>query len=326
MFGAAATAPTAPRDYAACSGCSLCLLVCPMWRGRRDPRFSPEGLAKALQCGASAAELAAALDACSLCGACDPVCPEGIDLSGLVIGLRRQLRSESAAGPRPAQKVGASGTAAAGVSRAAALLLPGPELRADAGMLSRVQALLGASVAEDDGDDIALALETGADITDARLGQFLGRLRGRTVVAADGLLLRQLRRWLPGSQRMGLGPALVSRAVLRAKLGASDLYVIEPRAYHADHERMVGYYDRLQAETGCRLNLDLQRIAIPSSAAGGDDTQIRWILRGRQPARIVVESLADLAAYQRGCDLPVVYLADLAENYPMKRERPHANR
>ena len=259
-------------------------------------------------------DLAAPLDACSLCGACDPVCPESIDLSGLVIGLRRQHHSQRGDRTRLAERVGAGGTAVAAVSSSAALLLPGPELRADAGMLSRVQALLGAALADDDGDDISLALETGADVADARLQQFLAPLRGRTIVAADGLLLRQLRRWLPGSQRMGLGAALVSRAALRGKLGTSDLYVIEPRGYHADYEPMVVYYDRLQLETGCSLNLDLQRIAIPVSAADTDNTQIRWLLQGRTPARIVVESLADRAAFRRACDVPVVYLADLAED------------
>ena len=40
-------------DYAACSGCSLCLLVCPVWRRRRDDlRLTPHGRAKALQHGA----------------------------------------------------------------------------------------------------------------------------------------------------------------------------------------------------------------------------------------------------------------------------------
>lgn len=91
-----ARAPAAPRDYAACSGCSLCLLVCPMWRGSHDPRLTPEALAKGLQSGATVRELAAPIEACSLCGACDPVCPERIDLSGLVMDLRLRLPRSAA--------------------------------------------------------------------------------------------------------------------------------------------------------------------------------------------------------------------------------------
>ncbi|MCX7149351.1 MAG: 4Fe-4S dicluster domain-containing protein [Rhodocyclales bacterium] len=338
-----ARAPAAPRDYAACSGCSLCLLVCPMWRGSHDPRLTPEGLAKGLQSGATVRELAAPIVACSLCGACDPVCPERIDLSGLIMDLRlRSANSLPPNSPQPAvivelsarlhQAAGAA-PAAGVVSRSAPVLLPGPELRADPALLARVQALLGLAVFDDDGADIALALELGVEIPQQRLHGFLDSLRGHTIVAADGLLLRQLRRWLPGSQRMGLGPALSTRAAVRSNLVPSDLYVIEPRAFHGDYERMVGYYDRLQRETGCSLSLDLQRIAIPAASSGlaqklglaaGDDVQAKWMLQGRKPARIVVESLADRAAFERVCDLPVVHLAELGEDPQMMQKFRHA--
>ncbi len=333
--------PAAARDYSACSGCSLCLLVCPMWRSRHDPGFSPEGLAKALQCGATAAALAPPLDACSLCGACDAVCPERIDLSGMIMDLRRRLANSPLPDvPRPALpddlhsrlQQGAPATAPV-APRSAPVLLPGPALRADAALLAQVQALLGIAVFDDDGDDIALAIEVGVVIPPLRLQSFLDSLRGHSIVAADGLLLRQLRRWLAGSQRMGLGAALSTRAAVRSNLGAGDLYVIEPRAFHADYERMVGFYDRLQRETGCSFNLDLQRIAIPAVAPGmaqnpgfaaGDEVQAKWILLGRSPARIVVESLADRAVFGRVCDLPVVHVAELGVDPQMMKEFRHA--
>jgi heterodisulfide reductase subunit C len=340
MFALFSRPPAMPRDYTACTGCSLCFLVCPMWRGSRDPRFTPEGLAKALQCGATAADLAVPLEACSLCGACDPACPERIDLSGMIMDLRRKLPQPA---PQPAvladpaaelQKpadVIATGTE---LPRSAPVLLPGPELRADTELLARIQALLGLAVFDDDGADIARALELGLLISEARLHSFVESLRGHRIVAADGLLLRQLRRWLPGSQRMGLGAALSTRAAVRSNIAATDLYVIEPRAFHGDYERMVGYYDRLQRETGCSLSLDLQRIAIPARSQGlaqtlglvaGDDTaQARWLLQGRTPARIVVESLADCAALERVCDLPVVHLAVLGEDPEMMKKFRHA--
>lgn len=338
MFGSSTPASNQPRDYSACSGCSLCLLVCPMWRSSRDPRFSPEGLVKALQNGARAVELAAPIEACALCGACDPVCPERIDLSGLIMELRSKLPAPS---PRPAvlddlharlqQGAGATVPVAA---RAAPLLLPGAALRADAALLARVQALLGLAMVDDDGDDIALALELGVEIPQARLQSFLALLHGHSIVAAEGLLLRQLRRWLPGTKRMGLGAALSSRPAVRSNLAASDLYIIEPRAYHGDYERMVAYYERLRIETGCSFSLDLQRVAIPAAAPGRrhrlgldadlDDAQAKWILQGRKPGRIVVESLADRAVFQRVCDLPVVHLAELGEDPEMIKRRPHA--
>jgi heterodisulfide reductase subunit C len=289
-----------PREYPACSGCSLCRLVCPMWRARRDPRFSAEGLARARQCGAAATDLAPVLEACSLCGACDPVCPEKIDLTGMIIGLRRAL-------PRPDIE---SPVAADAATPDGALLLPGAGLRADPALLDRVGALLGVACAADDGADIAQALESGDDIDSARRRRFLDRLDGRALVAGDGLLAAALRRWLPGARLQGLGEALAGVAAVRRRLTGADFYVIEARAYHADYERLVAYYDRLRAETGCALNLDLQRIAIPAV----DEAETRWMLQGRRPARIVVEAPADRAIFARVCDVPVLHLAELAQD------------
>jgi hypothetical protein len=111
---------------------------------------------------------------------------------------------------------------------------------------------------------------------------------------------------------------------LRGALRASDLYVIEPRAYHADYQRLVKYYDALRSAAGCTFNLDLQRIAIPAVArslpqrlgleAIDDKVQTRWILQGRNIARIVVESAEDGAAFEQVSACPVVHLADLADD------------
>lgn len=340
MFGLFATAPFVRRSYADCSGCSLCFLVCPMWRESHDPRLTPEGIAKALQCGARASDLVAALEACSLCGACDPVCPERIDLPGLIMDLRKELGDRPQfheARNRGLSPISAPISAISGEPARSAgvpLLLPGAALRAEPALLARIQALLGLAIGDDDGEDLSQALELGVEIPPARLHSFLASLRGHSIVAADGLLLRQLRRWLPGSQRLSLGAALSTRAAVRSKLAAGDLYVIEARAYHADYERMVDYYNRLQLETGCSLSLDLQRIAIPAVAQGlsrksgktcGDDyAQAKWILKGRQPSRIVVESLADRAAFERVCQVPVVHLAELGEDAAMIKRNPHA--
>jgi len=321
-----------PRAYPACSGCSLCRLVCPMWRSQRDPRFSPEGLAKARQCGAAAADLAAPLQACSLCGACDPVCPERIDLSAMIMELRRELPPDMVEiGDRPqfheSRNRGlspisfAQAAASAAAAPAGALLLPGAGLRADAALLAHVLELLGIRCATDDGADIALALESGGAIDPVRRRRFLDMLAGRTLVVGDGLLLRKLRHWLPGVRLQSLGEALGSLPSIRRRLTSTDFYVIEPRAYHADYERLVTYYDGLRGATGCTLNLDLQRIAMPAreqplpafSAAAGDG-QTRWLLQGRSPRRIVVENPADRAAFARVCDVPVRHLAELAED------------
>ncbi len=329
MFRLAKRVPQPRKDYASCSGCSLCLLVCPVWRRSRDIGLTPLGRAKALQHGAGAADIAASIQSCTLCAACEPVCPEEIALVAMTLDLRRQLvRPDDVQSLRVRME---EQTARPPAPRAfsATTLLPGQALRERPGTLARVAALLGNAgntpIAEDDGADIALALEAGATIPAPRLERFLQPLRGlKKIVVGDGFMLSHLRQWLPRSKIASVGETLSGLAAVRGALRASDLYVIEPRAYHADYQRLVKYYDALRVGCGCALNLDLQRIAIPAGAhrrwkeaaadPADDSAQARWLLQGRNIERIVVESTEDGAALERVSALPVVHLADLADD------------
>lgn len=310
------------KDHAACSGCSLCLLVCPMWRQHRDISLTAHGYAKALQHGAAAADLAAALWNCTLCAACDPVCPEQIDVTGMILNLRRQLVHPHAQDLQ-ARMEGQTTRSPATQSTAASVLLPDPALREHPGTLARIAALLGIAVAEDDGADIALALEAGVTIPPHRLKIFLDPLRRLDkIIVAEGLLLKHLRLWLPKVRIVSLGEALSSHAAVRRSLRATDLYVIEPRAYHADYQRLVRHYDGLRVASGSAFNLDLQRIAIPATACSlpqrsevnmaDDEGRACWMLHGRKVSRIVVESMADRTLLAKVSGVPVVHLAEVA--------------
>jgi NAD-dependent dihydropyrimidine dehydrogenase PreA subunit len=268
-----------------CSGCGLCLLVCPVWRESRDVRLTPKGRARAIKHGATREQLAASVAGCTLCGACEPACPEELLLVDMVMELRR-----GAAFPGHAPTRGPAGKNK--------LLLAGPALRADAERLSRTLALL-------DGYQLAhVALETGTAMAEERMQAFVAPLRAaRQLVVAHGLLLRALRRWLPGAGVCGIGEALLPS--IAGKLRGGDLYVIAAQAFNFDQARLIGSYDRLRAASGCEMNLDLQRIATP--AAG----QARWLLEGRRVERIVVEDLAERAAFDFA-GKPVLHLAELA--------------
>lgn len=307
------------KGFEACTGCSLCLLACPVWRSTHDIRLTPHGRAKAMQHGAGAGDLAASIDSCTLCGACEPACPEDIALVDLIVALRA-----------PSQPAGMARQAAMppGARQGEAVLLADAALAANAGVLAQTVALLGGmAVASDKGADIALALESGAAIAPARLEAFLSPLRGaQALVVADGLLLRALRGWLPSSSSylrvQSLGEAASRTVAVRAALGRGDFYVIEPRAYHADRERLVGHYDELRHATGCGINLDMQRLAVPTTAnslpqrAGRNrvdvSAQARWIVEGKAFSRIVVEDINDVAAFRTITDKPVLHVAQLA--------------
>lgn len=332
MYRATASAPKRAPDYAACSGCGLCLLVCPVWRRDHDLALTPLARARALQHGAGAADLAASVQGCTLCAACEPVCPEEIGLVEMTLDLRRVLPPLAAAQALHDRMLASSAAPSPAQAAGSALFLPGRALRERPATLARATALLagagGIALAADDGDDIALAAEAAAAIPASRLEQFLRPLRAAgAIVVTDGLLLRRLRQWLPKAKLSSIGAALSAVAAVRRALRVGDLYVIEARAYHADYQRLVKHYDALHRETGCMLNLDLQRIAIPATArslaqrlgmeAATDGAQARWILHGRKVARIVVENPEDAAAFAGVCDHPVVHLADLAEDRPL---------
>ena len=327
MFGFDKETPAAHKSYSDCSGCGLCLLVCPLWRHKRDLQHSPQGWAKALQYGATPHDLADAVQDCTLCRACDPVCPEQIGISDMILKLRGQLAHPQTVVLQERMAAQTKRPALAYQKKIA--LLAGEALRANPALLGRITALLGKTgalvVAHDDGADISLALEAGVAVPPERLSTLVEPLRrADKVITADGLLLPYLAQWLPTAKIFSLGEALSSLEAIRRNLRATDLYVIEPRAYHADYVRLIKYYDHLRKECGCEFNLDLQRIAIPATvhglpqrlglAASNDDGQTRWVLHGRNITRIVVESLEDRPAFEKVSAIPVVHLAELADD------------
>ena len=339
MTRAPTTFERAPRlgdpdrpGYEACTGCSICTLPCPVWHQTHDVTLTLHGRAKALQRGASVDELAESLVTCVLCGACEPACPEGIDTVGMTIDLRVMLAQQGdssltalAAQEMQLLKPPPDVKAVSGATR----FLPGLTIRAKEEFCREIVAVLeqsgSLSLSPDDGSDIAIAIEAGLTIEPSRQEQFVQSLAGaRELIVADGILHRFLRQCLSRARArvIGLGEALLRLPAIRKALRPTDLYVIEPRGYHADFARLVHVYDKLRKQVGCEMNLDLQRIAIPTGASSlqartGNHAvdpceQARWILKGRTVERVVVESLADREPFAQVTQLPVVHLCELA--------------
>lgn len=308
------------KGYEACSGCSLCLLACPVWHATRDIRLTPHGRSKALQHGVAVSELAESMGSCTLCGACEPACPEDMALVDMVLDLRARLGRGAVHAPAGIQHAGEGRATAAAVQ-----IIPDRALADKAELLMHVGKLLNADVAADDGADIATALEAGAKVPVERMERFLASLRGaQRLIIGDGLLYRKLGECLPSVRRESLGAALSGMDVLAGKLSRKDFYVIEPRVYHADRERLVGHYDGLRRRTGCSMNLDLQRLAVPTTAgslasvSGASrvdvQEQARWMLEGCEFERIVVEDLNDVGVFSTVAGVPVVHIAELMES------------
>lgn len=207
-------------SYADCHGCSLCLLACPMWQQHRDVMFSPQGFAKAMQSGAKPEDIREPLSNCIMCGACDVMCPEQINLTGFIA-----------------------------------------KTSLEAGLLEH------ALKPEDD-----------------------------------------------------LSPFMIScDASVQEKINDNDLYIIDAAPFHAHYTERVGHYDILRKQTGCEMNLDLNRVAIATgtnSSAASLKTfdvaqQVRWLVQGRSFNRVIVENPSDIEVFREVTEKPVCSVADL---------------
>ncbi len=300
------------------------MLSCPVWNQHHTKMLTYCGRNRASIGGAADEDLLASARACLLCGSCEPLCPMGIGTQQTTIALRRNLAARGLL-PIPGVQISAQQGGTPVLSR---LLLPGRALGADSSLVSTVLDLLGQPVSlhGDDGHDISLARESGQAMSDIRLKEFIAPLtRAGELIVDDGLLFNLLRPLLPSSVAMRpLGQALLANPKVRSGLKASDFYMIETRAYNARRREFVALYDALRRETGCFMNLDLQRVATPTGAASyhhrmglknivSIEAQVSWLLEGRNAKRIVVEHLDDYEAFAKFTKLPVVHLAEVVK-------------
>jgi len=300
----------AEKGFESCSGCGCCQLSCPTWRRTKDTSLTPHGRFKALQWGASLEEVAESIDECLLCGACEPLCPEGNDITGITLDQRRSLNRE-----RKSRSSWYPGSAPVrpnrnrGTMHKPVIFLPGEFLSDKDNICSAIIELLGgekvAAVALYDGREISASLEAGLPVSEEKIEKFVMPLRGsKRLVVSEGGFIRHLRKWLPKTEVITLGEALLSSRKIRDNLSADDLYIVESRGYHHDYSRLVRFYDRIINETGIRTNLDLNRTAIPTGASSlqgrrdkkqaGCIDQAGWILRNKDVKRIIVEDMADM--------------------------------
>jgi ferredoxin len=299
------------------------VLACPVWQETRDVMMTPHGRCKSLQGGASLSEIADSVLACVMCGSCEAVCPEQID----TIGLARRLRvglTEAGLSPLARRAAGRTRTDTATATVTARRVFLAGRLAERPDLLAAVTDHLmrhGGVVPGPETVTASRRWEAGLPDAARLLDRALARMpRAASYVTADGATHRWLRERAPGASVAGLGETLLRVEPLRQALSPEDFYVLEPLAYHVDHARLAPFYERLRQETGCQLNLDLQRLAISTGRGLQDElgisnldwrAQIRWMLQGRTLSRVIVEDLGDVAPFAEVTGLPVLHVAEL---------------
>lgn len=298
--------------YESCNGCGVCSLSCPIWQQSYDALLTFAGRARALQGGAEIEELRESVGACLLCGSCGSACSREINTVDITLKLRAVLNGNVPEGRRKLSPVSSASTGKG--------LIPGIALRNQQLLLQQAASLLNMSIASDDGEDILEAFAEGTTPEQSREDEFLTMIAGmNSLVTHSGILKRYVRSHVPGVKVKGLGEELISLPVIQAALRRTDLYLIDAPSYNTDFQRCMPLYTSVSRKTGCAMNLDLQRIAIPTSSVyhpGTDSApkatgQISWILEGKSFDRIVVEAVEDLLLLDGLTDVPVVHVIEL---------------
>ncbi|MDQ6954220.1 MAG: (Fe-S)-binding protein [Mariprofundaceae bacterium] len=106
---------------------------------------------------------------------------------------------------------------------------------------------------------------------------------------------------------------------VQAQLCSDDLYIIDAAPFHQQHAERVAHYTSLSTQTGCQMNLDLNRMAIAIGAvslaekAGMFDVaaQVQWLLQGRIFNRIIVENADDIKILSHATGNTVIHVSEL---------------
>lgn len=117
-------------------------------------------------------------------------------------------------------------------------------------------------------------------------------------------------------------------AIVQSKINEDDFYIIDAAVFHAHHAERVMHYDALRKQTGCSMNLDLNRVAIPTGIGSlaieqvqfDVKLQVQWLTQGRDFNRIIVENAAEVEVLQELTDKPVMCVSELLRALEVRSE------
>lgn len=277
--------------YGDCIGCGLCTLGCPAFEETAWDVLTAKGRNKALQAGLRAADMKESIDACTMCGYCDGICPTHVRNVETVLALRRELHGTPAA---PAVLKANHVVLGCTLRERAAHLIPG--IQAFLRKAGRSADIL------DEGCCGSLEVESGhANPSKSTAG-----------VVCDPVCMEQVE-----------GEFLGELAMRRLELfdfGRSVYYFVPHRLVNRQHARFYPAYHAMRVKLRCETNLDLNRLARSTTMGsvqgltGRDSRDVR-LLVGRlleqvKAERIVTCSPADYLAFRQFSNRDVKFVTE----------------
>lgn len=259
-------------NYGDCVGCGLCMIGCPAYEEAGSEAHTAKGRNRMLQAGLQAADMAEALDACTLCGYCDAICPKHVENVEITLKLRRDLQGASSLSAPAARPLVLGCT----LREKAPRLIPS--------ILDFLRRVGVNAEPESAGCCGSKDVEAGKAV----------RTRAAARVVCDPVCLEQYDADFLGALAM-------------ARLDLFDLkppfyYFAPHRLINGAHARYYPIYDALREKTGCEMNLDLNRLARSTSASAVNPqdvgSAVKRLLRHSKAERIITCSPAEYLAFK----------------------------
>lgn len=259
-------------NYGDCVGCGLCMIGCPAYEEAGSEAHTAKGRNRMLQAGLQAADMVEAIEACTLCGYCDAVCPKHVENVEITLKLRRDLQ-------------GASSLSAP----AARPLVLGCTIREQAPHL--VPSILDFLRRLGFRGDPESAGCCGAK--DVEAGKALPTRAAAQVVCDPGCL---------GQYDADFLGALAMKRLDLFDLKSPFYYFAPHRLINGEHARYYPLYHGLREKTGCGMNLDLNRLARSTTAGSVNPKDVgaavKRLLRHSKAERIITCSPAEYLAFR----------------------------
>lgn len=310
------------KDYLACTGCGLCALPCPTWVQFQNISYTPWGRAKALQGGATAAEIIEDVASCLLCGACQSVCPENIDIIEQELKLRNELHSSEKSPFRFSEKLEEiifENQKITGQIYLTSKKIPKEDIKIHTAFTKQNIKFLEIPVPK-----FPVDLEMGKSIDHDLLNDFIFNLSHTDLIITDNSWwYRLLLNHFSGKKVLSLGEWLIKNKKIQNNIQENDFYWIDSRIFHNNYEKLVLLYNSLKEETLCTFNWTLQRSAQPlgSQAIASNSenfefnikTQYEWVIQGRKINRIIVENKSEWEWLRENATFPVFHISELIQ-------------